>query len=99
MTNDNNIYLTPTKIKTITTPLAPVKKKKKKESKRCKNCRKKKGVYLILCKCCNKKFCISCLDIITHNCKNKDEYLKKKREKLECELVSADSNFSKIDKI
>ena len=79
--------------------ISPVKKKKKKKSNRCKNCRKKKGAYLLICKCCNKKYCISCLDVNIHNCKFKDEYYQKKKEKLECELISADSNFSKIDKI
>ncbi len=73
--------------------------KKRKKSKRCTNCKKKKGAYLLVCKCCNKKFCISCLDVMIHSCEKKEEYLQNKRKKLESELKSANSNFLKIDKI
>ena len=49
-------------------------KKKKKKSKRCTNCNKKKGAYLLLCKCCNNKYCISCLDVNIHSCTKIEKY-------------------------
>ena len=76
-----------------------IEKKLKNSSKRCKNCKKKKGIYLIECKKCNKKFCIKCLGFDIHNCIKKDEYLSEQKKKLEETLKSADSNFFKINKI
>lgn len=74
----------------------PIKKKKK---KKCKHCKSKKGFAYKTCEYCSKIYCIMCCGPITHNCKNLEQYRNIEKERLKDKLFSADSNFSKINRI
>lgn len=81
----------------------PSLKSKKKKNKRCKNCRKKpKGFGLSIlqkCKYCSLQFCIKCSSPYDHNCSNLEKLKIEEKARLRNRLMSADCNFSKINRL
>ena len=71
----------------------------RKKKKKCRHCKTKKCIAYKNCEYCSKFYCIKCCGPATHECKNLEEYREKERNRLEKKLMSADSNFSKMDKI
>lgn len=80
-----------------------LKTKKKKKCKRCKNCRKKTKGFGIMClqKCkyCSLQFCMKCSSPYDHNCSNLEKLRMEEKARLRDRLMSADCNFSKINRL
>ena len=65
---------------------------------KCKYCKKKKSI-LLDCKYCNKEYCSSCIDIISHKCINLDDCKKRKRDELKERLFLEKMEGEKLIKI
>ena len=71
----------------------------KKKKNRCTLCNKKLGLIFQKCKYCLNNYCLHHCSIEGHNCKNKYLCIKEQQDLNKSNLLSADSNFSKIEKI
>ena len=65
---------------------------------RCKYCKNKKAI-LLECKYCKKGFCVSCIEIVKHECQKSDDCRKRKRDELEERLLSEKCIQNKVIKI
>jgi len=54
---------------------------------RCELCKKKSAGIPMPCNWCNHNFCVSCIDVSIHSCKNLKDYMDKKRNELETRLA------------
>jgi len=64
-----------------------------------KSCNKKTRMCLSYCNYCEKHYCVLHYQIELHNCTNLDMMKKKHKDLLEKTLLSAKSEFSKLEKI
>lgn len=71
----------------------------KKKKKKCRHCKTKKGIAYKNCDYCSKFYCIKCCGPTIHKCKNLEEYREKEKNRLKKQLMSADSNFKKMEKL
>ena len=52
---------------------------------KCKYCKNKKAI-LLECKYCKKGYCVSCIEIVKHECEKSHDCRKRKRDELEEEF-------------